>query len=88
MASFKDKVIEMGYEFVERNEETLSIKKVEKLATIYILFNFTGKDIIGSICTNKPIFTLDEIAHHYKLFRDMQADLKVFKQLTGYDILN
>ena len=88
MASFKDKVVEMGYEFVKREEDTLLIKKADPLANIYVLFNFTGKDIIGSIQTNKPIYNLDEIAHHYKLFRDMQADLKIFKQLTGYDILN
>lgn len=88
MASFKDKVIEMGYEFARRDEQILLIKKAEELATIYVLFDFVGKDITGSVYANKPIFTLDEIAHHYKLFRDMQADLKIFQQLTGYDILN
>lgn len=87
-SSFKDKIQEMGYEIVKRDKEGVFIKKKDELATILILFTNEGKTLLGAVQTNKLIYTLDEISHQYAIFREMQEDLKTFKRLSGYDIIN
>ena len=87
-SSFNETVGKLGYEVVKRVGKEVLLKKEGKVATILILFNGEEKQISGSIKTNVLISTLDEISSQYAMFKEMQEDLKTFKQLSNYDILN
>lgn len=87
-SSFKDTIAKLGYEILKREGEDVIIQKKDELATILILFSGKEKHLTGAIQTNKLIYTLDEISHQYAIFREMKQDLKTFKQLSGYDIID
>lgn len=88
VSSFQTKINELGYEICKKVNKEIIIQKYDELATIVIYFNGEEKQISGAIKTNKLIYTLNEISHQYSIFRTMEADLKTFKQLSGYDIIN
>ena len=87
-SSFKNTIAQMGYEIAAKDKESVLIQKKDELATILILFHNKDKNISGAIQTNKLIYTLDEISRQYTIFREMKEDLKTFKKLSGYDIID
>lgn len=86
--NFYDKIAEMGYELSKKNEEEILIIKKEEIANTIIYFDVSKKQISGAIQTNRLLYTIDDIAKHYKIFRDMREDLTVLQQLSKYDIIN
>ena len=88
--SFKDTVTKMGYEILEKTKDNIILKKEDEdgIATTLIYFDNTTKTLSGVIKTEKLLCTIGEIAHQYKIFREMRKDLNTFNQLSNYDILN
>ena len=87
-SSFNTKVNELGYKIVKKKDENILITKEGDLATIVILFENDKKYISGCIKINRFIYTVAEQAEQYAIFNEMLEDLKTFKELSGYDILN
>lgn len=86
--NFFDKLIELNYDVVKRDKEEILIKKKYDIADIYIYFDISNKQITGSISTNKLLYNIDDIAEHYKIYREMRADLETFRELSKYEVLN
>lgn len=86
--NFYDKITEMGYELSKKTETEILITKKEEIADTVIYFDTVQKQISGAIKTNKLLYTVDDIAKHYKIFREMREDLTVLQQLSKYDIIS
>ena len=90
--NFYDTVTQMGYS-VKKDNNVIDISKEdfylnhEPLGTIHILFNLEEKKATGLVCPIRCFCDLDDMAHIYKLFRDMQRDLKFLADKSHYDIV-
>ena len=87
-SSFKDTLAKLGYEILKRDGDDILIVKRDEVADILILFEGKERHLSGAVKTNQFIYSLDQICHQYSLFREMKEDLKTFKQLSGYDIID
>lgn len=86
--NFLDKITELGYELSKRTENEILIIKREEIADTVIYFNRTEKQISGAVKTNRLLYSIDDIARHYAIFRSMRDDLTVLQQLCKYDIIS
>jgi len=90
--AFYDVVTEMGYETLNLDGMIEISKKDiypnhEPLGEINILFKQDEKKILGYVKPLRNIFDLDDMCHIYKLYLDMQRDLKFFADKSKYDII-
>jgi len=90
MASkFNETVKEMGYEIEESTDPNLILlRRKDPISDTLILFNKKERRISGALKANCLLSTKEQICKQYEMFEEMLEDLKEFKRLSGYDIIN
>lgn len=86
MATIFSKTIkEMGYEIFFKDDKTIVLKKENELFISLIMFETNKKELLGAVRVKQLIYSRKEINNAFDL---LEADLKTFKQLSNYDIMN
>ena len=76
----------MGYTIL-KCEEVIDILRDDPLAETHIVFYTNKKKIIGFLKPLKNLFDINDMSHIYKLYRDMQKDLKLLAEKARYEIV-
>ena len=90
--NFFDTVTEMGYK-VSQLEGIIDISKEdnyiehEPLGEVHIVFYKKERKIVGFIKPLRDFYDIDDMCHIYKLYLNMQKDLKFFADRSKYDII-
>lgn len=86
--TFNKTIKEMGYVIDKQDEEIILLKKTDKIFNVLVLFNQTNKQLLGALQPTKLIYSQADALKANILFDALQEDLKTFKQLSNYDIMN
>ena len=84
--NFYDTVTEMGYKLTNL-DGILDISMDYDGVTVHIVFYTQDKKIIGFVEPQEKIYDIDDMSHLYKVFLNMQKDLKFFAEKSNYDII-
>jgi hypothetical protein len=90
MASkFNETVKEMGYEIDESTDpNVILLQRKNPISDTVILFNKKERRVSGALKANCLLSTKEQMSKQYEMFEEMLEDLKEFKRLSGYDIIN
>lgn len=83
--TFNKTVEEMGYKIDTQDKETILLKKEDESFVSLVMFEITKKELLGAIRAKKLMYSKKEIN---TVFNSLETDLKTFKQLSNYDIMN
>lgn len=84
---FNEKCNELGYSVRDWNEKKVSIQKSLEKSKIIIIFDINCKKILGYVQQTDLIMDIGDMSNIYKAFNIMKSDLKVFAEMSEYDII-
>ena len=90
--NFYDTITGMGY-FKEKSEVEDVIHLTQKHVlkdfsmTIHIFFYMKDKKILGTLQANTLFYDLDDMCLAYKLFQQMEEDVKYLANRAKFDII-
>lgn len=85
--ALEDILTERGYEFTGANTQFLKYRKRDEnnVSDVIMIFDISTKTFTSGIVPVRPIYNIDDISHQYKIFRDMEKDIKYFSEELEYE---
>lgn len=86
--NFFDTITEMGYKLTPlHDDEIIEISKEYGLCETHITFYLKEKKIIGFMEVKEKLFDINDMAHIYQSFRELQGDIKDFASKSKYEVV-